>query len=103
MVDGPRCRPLYFTGLIGTEKFFRRERMSEGLCLFARPRAMNNSLIITASKDPVGAEATIYSWRRVSGESVVLTIAETVIEQLNCLYLRSQLLKCVNSQITDKL
>eukprot|EP00064_Thunnus_orientalis_P004404 superscaffoldBa00000399_g4415 len=42
VVDGPCSHPLHLTGLIGREKFPCRERMSKGLCLFARLRAMNN-------------------------------------------------------------
>ncbi|KAM7378068.1 hypothetical protein PAMA_013121 [Pampus argenteus] len=42
MVDGPCSHPVHLTGLIGREKFPCRERMSKGLCLFARLRAMNN-------------------------------------------------------------
>lgn len=90
VVDGPCCRPLHLAGLIGREKFLRCERVSKGLCLFARLRAMNNLLIITASTDPLRAEATIYSRRTVSNESVVLTIAETLwLQQLNSLSVRS--------------
>lgn len=41
-VDGPCSPPFHFAGLIGREKFPRRERLSKGLCLFTRLRAVNN-------------------------------------------------------------